>query len=162
MTRRSAIATLALVFALVAPALWAAASPEGFWLNQEGTSIVRIAQTGGKLSGRIVWLKEPNYPAGDSQGRAGKPKVDEHNPTPAEREHKLLGMYILWGFSAPDGSGVCEGGRIYDPRNGKTYSATMSIDGNDRLNLRGYIMVSMIGRTNVWTRVDPGKYGLTP
>ncbi len=43
---------------------------------------------------------------------------------------------------------MCEGGQVYDPRNGKTYSGTITMAGKDRLELRGYIMVSLIGRTS--------------
>jgi uncharacterized protein (DUF2147 family) len=160
--RKLPAALACLILTLLSPALWAAGTPVGFWLTQEGTSVVQLAESGGRIGGRIVWLKEPNFPAGDAQGRAGKPKLDEHNPDAAQRGRKLLGTTIVWGFAAPNADGVCEGGRVYDPRNGKTYSGTITMVGPDKLDLRGYVMVSMIGRTSSWTRVDPGKYGLKP
>ncbi|AUB81044.1 DUF2147 domain-containing protein [Candidatus Thiodictyon syntrophicum] len=162
MTRRDYLLIVCLALALPSAALSAAPAPVGYWLVQEGTSVVRIEESGGKLGGRIVWLKEPNYPAGDARGRTGQPKVDERNPDSAQRERKLLGLPIVWGFAPPDAKGVCEGGQVYDPRNGKTYSGTITMAGKDRLELRGYIMVSLIGRTSTWARVDPGKYGLKP
>ncbi|MBK6374224.1 MAG: DUF2147 domain-containing protein [Saprospiraceae bacterium] len=48
--------------------------------------------------------------------------------------------------------GEYTGGNIYDPKNGSTYKCYMVLDGN-RLNIRGYIGISLIGRTSVWTRV---------
>jgi uncharacterized protein (DUF2147 family) len=124
--------------------------------------VVRIEESGGKLSGRILWLKEPNYTGDDAAGRDGKPRLDEHNPDTAKRERKLLGLTIVWGFGPPDDKGVYDGGQVYDPRNGKTYSGTIAMAGADRLDLRGYVLVSLIGRTSTWTRVDPAKYGLKP
>ena len=151
-----------LALALSPAVLLAAPAPVGYWLTAEGTSIVQIEESGGKLRGRIVWLKEPNSPKGAEQGPAGQPKVDIHHPDAAKRGRKLLGMEIVWGFAPPDAKGVAEGGQVYDPRNGKTYSGTITMVGKDRLELRGYIMVSLIGRSSTWTRVEPGLYGLKP
>ena len=49
-------------------------------------------------------------------------------------------------------NGEYTGGKIYDPKNGSTYKCYMVLDGN-KLNIRGYIGISLIGRTSVWTRV---------
>jgi hypothetical protein len=174
MTRRSCLLVLGLVLGLVLAwpaALFAAPAPVGYWLVQEGTSVVQLEESAGKLAGRIVWLKEPNAPKGGDQGPAGQPKIDTHNPDGAKRDRSLLGMQILWGFApavqpadhkGTDGKEVYEGGQVYDPRNGKTYAGTITMVGKDHLELRGYIMVSLIGRSSTWTRVDPGKYGLKP
>ena len=58
---------------------------------------------------------------------------------------------MLKGFSFDDGEWV--DGSIYDPKTGKTYSCKMTLKGNDKLSVRGYIGISLIGRTDVWTRV---------
>jgi hypothetical protein len=42
-------------------------------------------------------------------------------------------------------------GKIYDPKNGKTYSCKMTLEGNE-LKVRGYVGFSLLGRTTVWTR----------
>lgn len=162
MTRRHYLLLVCLVLALPSAALLAAPAPVGYWLTAEGTSVVQIEESGGKLRGRIVWLKEPKAPPGGEQGPAGQPKLDAQNPDTAKRGRQLLGLEIVRGFAPPDGKGVCEGGQVYDPRNGKTYSGTITMVGKDRLELRGYIMVSLIGRTSTWTRVEPGIYGLKP
>ena len=162
MTRKIPAVFGCLVLTLLFPALWAAASPLGYWLTQESTAVIRLEEAGGKIGGRILWLKEPNFPAGDTQGRAGKPKSDEHNPDASQRSRKVLGLTIVWGFSPPNAEGVCEGGRVYDPKNGKTYSGTITMVSQDSLNLRGYVMVTALGRTSRWTRVDPTKYRLAP
>lgn len=138
----------------------AARPPTGYWLVQDGAAIVQISQTGETLSGRMVWLKEPTYPKDDPQGRAGKPKVDANNPDAARQGNPLIGLTLLSGFKPGDGPGVFSGGQVYDPKNGKTYSGTLTQVGDDRLDLRGYVLVSLIGRTSTWTRVDGAKYGL--
>ena len=160
MNRRSYLILVCVALGLPALAWSAAPSPVGWWLLQDGTAVVRIEEAGGRLSGRTVWMKEPNYPTGDAQGRAGKPQLDDLNPDPAKRERKRLGLQILWGFGPPDDKGVCEGGQVYNPRDGKTYSGTISMIGKDRLELRGYMLVSLIGKTQTWARVDPARYGL--
>ncbi|MEO1367538.1 MAG: DUF2147 domain-containing protein, partial [Acidobacteriota bacterium] len=60
-------------------------------------------------------------------------------------------MRILEGFEA-EGDGEWSGGTIYDPNNGKTYSCTLELEGADTLKVRGYIGVSLFGRTERWTR----------
>jgi uncharacterized protein (DUF2147 family) len=121
---------------------------QGTWLNEEGTAKVQIFKAAngsfaGKYYGKIVWLKEPN--------ENGKPKLDKNNPDEKKRKNPLMGMMLLRDFSYDADDEEWSGGTIYDPKNGKTYSCYMSLDGN-KLNVRGYIGISLIGRTAVWTR----------
>ncbi len=122
----------------------------GKWLNQEGTSHIQIFKAtngsfAGKFYGKIVWLKEPL--------KNGKPKVDDLNPNPAKRSVPLMNLQILKDFVYDADDKEWEDGTIYDPKNGKTYSCYMTLEGA-KLNVRGYVGVSMIGRTSVWTRVQ--------
>lgn len=122
----------------------------GKWLNQEGTSHIQIFKAtngsfAGKYYGKIVWLKEPL--------KNGKPKVDDLNPNPAKRSVPLMNLQILKDFVYDADDKEWEDGTIYDPKNGKTYSCYMTLEGA-KLNVRGYVGVSMIGRTSVWTRVQ--------
>lgn len=117
----------------------------GKWLNQEGTSHIQILKVGNKFYGKIVWLKEPN--------KNGKPKVDELNQDPKKQSLPLLGLVILNGFTYDSSDKEWGDGTIYDPKNGKTYSSFMKLDG-EKLNIRGYIGISLFGRTGVWTRVQ--------
>lgn len=153
MNRRSWLATLGLTLCFPLLAATAAPSPTGYWLVQDGSAVVRIEESGDRLSGRTVWMKDP-------KGPDGKPLLDELNPDPTKRGRKRLGLPILFGFSPPDAKGVCEGGQVYNPRDGKTYSGTITLIGKDRLELRGYVLVTLIGKTQTWTRVEPAKYGL--
>ena len=47
-----------------------------------------------------------------------------------------------------------DSGTIYDPKSGSTYSCFMELDGPDRIKVRGFIGISLIGRTDVWTRAQ--------
>ena len=132
-----------------------AASPDavvGKWLNGKKTAHVEIYKAGGKYYGKIVWLKEPVYPADDKKGMAGKTKVDREKPDPAKRNQPTLGLGILRDFVFVK-DGLWEDGMIYDPENGKDYKCKMTLESPDVLNVRGYIGFSLLGRTDTWTRV---------
>jgi uncharacterized protein (DUF2147 family) len=117
----------------------------GVWKTGEGTAMVRIYKNGDKYQGKIVWLKEPNDP------ETGKAKVDKNHPDESVRSRPILGLINVWGF-VHKGENVWEEGNIYDPKNGNTYSCTIKMDNPNTIEVRGYIGVSLIGRTDVWTR----------
>jgi len=122
----------------------------GKWLTEEGKGHVEIAKEGGKFTGKIVWLKEPNYPEGDPE--AGKPRHDLNNPDPSKRDQPIIGLVVLRDFTYM-GDNAWKKGTIYDPENGKTYKCNITLAKDGSLKVRGFIGVSVIGRTSVWTRV---------
>lgn len=135
----------------VSPAI--AADPDavmGLWTTRDGKAKVEIFKCGERYCGKLAELKEPNYPANDSKGMGGKPKIDRENPSPALGARPLLGLQILQDFTF--NGDTWEGGTIYDPENGKTYKCKMKIDGANKLDVRGFIGISMIGRTETWSR----------
>lgn len=117
----------------------------GTWKNGEGTGLIKITRNGDKFQGQIVWLKEPNDPA------TGKPKLDINHPDKANHSRPVMGLVNMWGFkySKP---GVWEDGKIYDPKKGSTYDCTIKLKDANTLEVRGYIGISLIGRTDVWKR----------
>ena len=117
----------------------------GVWKTGEGTAMVRIYKNGDKYQGKIVWLKEPNDP------ETGKPKVDKNHPEESSRTRPILGLVNVWGF-VPTEKNVWEEGSIYDPKNGNTYSCTIKMTSPNSIDVRGYIGVSLIGRSDTWTR----------
>ncbi len=117
----------------------------GVWKNGEGTGMIKIIRNGEKYQGKIVWLKEPNDP------ETGKPKLDKNHPDEKVRSRPLLGLTNTWGF-VYKGENIWEEGSIYDPKNGNTYNCTMKLKDKNTLDVRGYIGISLIGRTDVWTR----------
>lgn len=124
----------------------------GKWWNQEKDAQIEIYPCEGKYCGKIVMLKEPNYPADDPKGMAGKPKVDRENPEVTKSERPIRGMNLVWGFTH-SGENLWEGGFIYNPREGKTYKCKLTLENPETLKVRGFIGISLIGKTNIWTRV---------
>lgn len=124
----------------------------GKWWSQEKEAQIEIYVCEGKYCGKIARLKQPNYPADDPKGMGGKPRIDRENPDPSKRERPILGMNLLWGFTYSGGN-RWEDGQIYDPREGKTYKGKMTLETPDHLKVRGFIGISLIGKTNEWTRV---------
>lgn len=156
---RPALLAAALLLAALAVHPAAAQSADavvGTWLteagDQGGVARVEITREDGEFVGRIVWLEEPDFVDGE---HAGEPKRDLENPDEALRDRPILGLAILDGFSYA-GKGTWSGGKIYDPANGKTYKAKMYLDGDgDRtLDIRGYVGITLFGRTTTWTRVE--------
>jgi uncharacterized protein (DUF2147 family) len=117
----------------------------GVWKTGEGTAMVRIYKNGDKYQGKVVWLKEPIDP------ETGKPKLDKNQSDEAARKRPVLGLINIWGF-IPKENNIWDEGNIYDPKNGNTYSSTIKLINNNTLEVRGYIGVSLIGRTDTWTR----------
>lgn len=116
----------------------------GTWLNSSGKGQIQVYKQGNKYYGKLVWLKEPN-------DENGKPKLDANNPDKTLKTKPLVGLIILRDFVYEDGE--WKNGRIYDPQNGKDYKCYMKLKDGKTLNVRGYIGISLIGRTEVWTRV---------
>ncbi len=117
----------------------------GKWLTASGDAQIQIYQVSGKFSGKIVWLKKPN----DS---TGKPETDDKNPDSSIAKRPILGLEMLKGFTYSD-EGVWEGGSIYDPKTGKTYSCKISMVDNNKIYVRGFVGISLLGRTETWSRV---------
>ena len=116
----------------------------GQWANPNGQDHILIYKKGNKYFGKLDWIKFPN----DEQGN---PKTDKNNPDKALQSRPDLGLELLKDFTF-DGDDVYEDGTIYDPKSGKTYSCKMTIEGNN-LKIRGYVLFSLFGRSEVWTRV---------
>lgn len=115
----------------------------GKWLNPSGEGQIEIYKKGDKFYGKLAWLKEPNL--------NGKPKTDVKNPSANLRNRSLLNLEILKDFVYDDGKWT--DGTIYDPKSGKTYSCNISLKGNDAMTVRGYIGISLLGRSETFKRV---------
>ena len=116
----------------------------GTWSGTDGKGNVQIYKQDGKYFGRIVWLKEPN----DANG---KPKTDAKNPDDKLKSRPLIGAIVLRDFIYDKGE--WNSGRIYDPQNGKDYKCYLKLKDANTLLVRGYIGISLIGRTETWTRL---------
>ena len=110
----------------------------GDWRAPQG-SIIRIAPCGPALCLTLVHIR-PDAPS----------QLDIHNPDTRQHTRKLCGLTIGHNFHAtsPDHA---ESGTLYDPKSGHTYHGEMTADAT-HLHLRGYIGLSLFGRTETWTR----------
>lgn len=132
------VLALCLILTVSLPAAYTVESALGIWLVPGDNARVTIYKCGENVCGRISWLKTPE-------------DLDKNNPDPAKRNDRIIGMNILWGFTF-DGS-VWSGGYIYDPDSGSVYKCKMWLDGDGRLNVKGFMGVSLLGRSEIWTRV---------
>ncbi|WP_151638866.1 DUF2147 domain-containing protein [Noviherbaspirillum aerium] len=135
---------------LTASLAWAQdASPVGLWKTIDDEtgkprSLVRITESNGELRGKIEKLFRE---AGDEQN----PKCDKCED--ARKDQPIIGMTIITGMKK-DGDAY-SGGQILDPASGKIYKSKMTLgDGGKKLDVRGYIGVPMLGRTQTWVRAD--------
>jgi uncharacterized protein (DUF2147 family) len=130
--------------------LWAT-DPEG----GGGEAHVEVYKQDGKYFGKIIWLAQPVYPPDDPKGTPGEPKTDLNNPDATLQGNPVIGLIITRDF-VYKGDGQWHKGTIYDPDNGKTYKCKIKYgDSENVLKVRGFIGVSMLGRTTYWTRVEP-------
>lgn len=142
----AAVAAAGFSAALAGAAVAQAPSPVGRWMTEGGNSHVQIYPCGPHLCGRIAWLRQPI-------GKDGLPKVDLKNPDPAKRSQRLVGLQFMSNFRPGGAPGEWDGGRVYNPEDGDIYRATMKLRPDGKLEVRGYVGISLLGRTQYWERV---------
>jgi uncharacterized protein (DUF2147 family) len=146
---RPLITASLLTAAFAAPLAFAQDSPAGLWKSIDDasgkpTALIRITDSGGELTGKIEKLFRT-------------PEEDQ-NPkcvlcTDARKDQPILGMTILDGLKK-DGNEY-SGGQILDPKNGKVYKSKLTVrDGGRKLEVRGYIGMPMLGRSQMWLRQE--------
>jgi uncharacterized protein (DUF2147 family) len=123
----------------------------GIWNNEEKDAKIEIFKCAEKYCGKIIWLKVPSYPADSKDGVPGTQKLDRNNPDLVLRARPILGLEIVQNFIYK-GDNKWVDGKVYDPKNGNTYSGKMTLVLPNQLDLRGFIGISLLGRTTTWTR----------
>ncbi len=118
----------------------------GEWYTEESKAKVEIYACESSYCGKIVWLKEPKNPDGTN-------KRDANNPDEDLRSRTIIGTNILTGLQY-DGDDEWEDGEIYDPESGKTYSCRLELEDQNTLEVRGFVGLSLLGRSQTWTRVQ--------
>jgi uncharacterized protein (DUF2147 family) len=140
---RLLLAGLMLSALLAAPAARAdTQDAAGTW--SMGKVTVKVSECGGNLCAKIVALAEPISKID------GKPKVDRENEDASKRKRPLIGLTVMNGMK-PAGEGTWKG-QIYNPDDGKTYSATVRLSG-DRMKVQGCVL-GVLCKTNNFARVD--------
>jgi uncharacterized protein (DUF2147 family) len=125
-------------------------TPAGLWktIDDDGKtekSLVRIVDTAGVLSGKVEKIFD-----------AAKQDAKCEECSDARKGQPVLGLTIIQGVKANAGEpGLWDGGEILDPNNGKTYKVRLKpVNGGKTLEVRGYIGMPMLGRTQTWQRVE--------
>ncbi|GIL41186.1 DUF2147 domain-containing protein [Roseiterribacter gracilis] len=125
----------------------AQSSPLGLWLAESGKAAVEITECGAAgLCGKIAWLKEP-------LDESGKPRLDKNNPAAELKSQKLCGLLMVGNFKPAGKPNEWDGGFIYNPEDGKTYSSEMELKSPDVLGVRGYVGIPLFGKSQTWTRL---------
>jgi uncharacterized protein (DUF2147 family) len=126
------------LFTMISNAQDKASDILGNYMVPSKDGAIQIYEQNGKYYGKIILNKDPN-------------KLDVNNPKKELQSRKTLGLNILNDFTFD--KGTWENGTIYDPKNGKTYSCKITMNANGDLNVRGFIGVSLIGRTEVFAKL---------
>jgi len=108
--------------------------------TKEAKSIVEVYEKDGKIYGKVVEILNPAKKDSKCQNCKGE-----------DKDKPILGLTIIKGLKK-DGNEYTDGD-ILDPQKGKLYSCTVKLDGNDKLSVRGYMGISLIGRSQTWYRV---------
>lgn len=111
----------------------------GKYMSENNEGMVEISKRGSKYYGKLVWNKNAD-------------KLDVNNPDKTQHTVLIRGKELLKDFIF-DGLDMWHKGTIYDPKNGKTYNCKVTRDEKGNLNVRGYIGISLIGRTSYWLKV---------
>lgn len=138
-----------IALAAVAPAWAQDASPVGLWKNIDDVTgkpkaLIRITENKGEVRGQIEKLfladgENPNPRCEKCQG--------------ANRDQPVLGMVFMSGLRKKGDE--YSGGEILDPDSGKVYrSKLMLVEGGKKINVRGYVGVPLLGRSQTWVRQD--------
>ena len=136
---------------LMSPSAFAGATANkihGLWVDNKDPDrqkfAVMVEDCGSKVCGSLYWLKKP-------LSSSGQPKRDKHNPSEALRDRPLCGLQILTGFQYANDA-LWNEGEIYNPDDGLTFSSTMKLSPEGNLKIRGYVGISLFGKTLEWVR----------
>lgn len=146
--RHTVLAALLLLTASPAFAQQQVKAPTGLWLTQNERSVVELYQCeSGKplLCGKIAWIID------------GGMQYDTKNPDASKHKNPICGMTILSNLKM-DTPTKWSGGKVYKADEGDMYDANMTILGDNKLEVRGFVGMSMFGKTQTWTRVSAKDY----
>ncbi len=141
---------LSIALLACAGAACAQATPVGLWKTIDDNTgkertLVRITETAGVVSGRIEKRLDPTAQPDDKCVKCSDDRKDQ----------PLQGLEIIRGLKKADGADRWEGGSVLDPEEGKLYKARLTpLEGGKKLELRGYVGVPLLGRSQTWTRVE--------
>jgi uncharacterized protein (DUF2147 family) len=144
--------TFFVIFLLVGVSIGKTASAQnrdrvcGKWMSSDKNITVEVYRAGDQFKGRIIWFNDdPSKPMEEWR--------DSHNPDPALRTRRILGMDVLRGFKYNSSDNSWEDGIIYDAKHGRDWNASAYIDDHGLLKVRGYWHFKIFGKTMTFRRV---------
>jgi uncharacterized protein (DUF2147 family) len=154
MTHMFRIAFAASLLLAAGTALAANDTPVGKWkqvddVSGKQKSVIEITDNGGVLQGKVLQVMNLS-PEEIAKGGGEHPKcVLCEGPM---KDQPVEGMTIMSGVKKDDD--VWDGGKIIDPKTGKTYKVKLTLDkSGDKMDVRGYIGFSLLGRSQTWYRL---------
>lgn len=140
----------AAVLASGGPAQAAAADPTGYWMKPDSErnakiQITKCGKGGAQLCSNIVWLENPN-------DKSGRPLHDIRNENPSMRDRPIQGLPLFSGMTRTGPSTWT--GKIYNPEDGNTYSATLTMVSQKQIVLKGCKAWLLCGE-KMWLRTSP-------
>ena len=116
-------------------------SPEGFWRTKDKRFLIEVRPCGEGYCASLVGISRV------------KTRHDAHNADPGKRGRPLCGIDLVGGLRPARGQpGKWEGGWIYNPDDGRTYSSDVHLVDADTLRVRGYLLSGLVGRNIMLTR----------
>lgn len=136
---------LAVVFLFLSSIAFAQHSPIGKWktIDDEtgkAVSVVEIYEAKGKIYGKVIDIFNPK----------DRKRVCE-NCSGSDHNKPLIGLTVIKGLTK-EGAEYTNG-KILDPKHGRLYKCYITLENADKLKVRGYIGISLIGRTQYWERM---------
>ncbi|MDP5171887.1 MAG: DUF2147 domain-containing protein [Bacteroidia bacterium] len=128
----------------------------GFWKTvddetKEVKSVVQIYKSGNKYQGKVVKLYR-------LPGEDPNPICDLCDEDDSRYNKPVLGMVVLTDLEWDASDNEWDDGEILDPQNGSVYDCYITLEGKDKMKVRGFLGLSLLGRTQYWYRVeDPNK-----
>jgi uncharacterized protein (DUF2147 family) len=120
-------------------------APFGTWITAKGESHIEIFQCGEAACGRIAWME-------DELGDDGRPLTDINNPDPARRNNPVLGLVIMTELQPTEGQKRWAG-KVYNPRNGKTYDVNLIVQSESEMVIEGCLW-RVLCQQQEWQRVE--------
>jgi uncharacterized protein (DUF2147 family) len=146
---------LAAVFAVIAaPFLARASEPDpsellGNWMAESEKIAIELYRCEEYLCGKIIWVIKPYRNNGEF-------KRDKRNPDPALRQRGYCGIEVVRGLRGKNDR-VWRHGTFYYPKKGRSFDLDIKLKDDDRLELRAYLGIRLLGMSETWLRPDPDR-----
>jgi len=118
----------------------------GVWLTEDKTLKFEFFKSGNTYSGKLLWAKDMFLADGKT------PKKDEHNPDQKLRSRSRQGIVNITGLVYKDGEYT--DGKLYNPQDGSTYDLNIKMVSLNKIDMRGYKGIAMLGKTFRFNRVQ--------